>query len=112
MARVQRIIFPQHGTLDPLLVERVRVFYQRLAAELRELEAYKQKRGICTRGISCTRKAVKGKRGALNECPHHAAARKAGIKLSRWTAYESEYGRLRKKLREDEEKPVKRKKAA
>ncbi len=106
-----------------LLVERIRVFYQRVANEIRELEKYKEKRGICTGGMSCTRKALQGPRGGMRDCPHHAASRKAGIKLRRWQAYESEYGRLRKEMIEREKaekeraekekkKPAKKKKRA
>ncbi len=98
-------LFPSEGELDELLVERVRVFYQRVAAHLRELEAYKLKRGICVGGISCTRKAVPSKNangGKGRVCAHHMAAQKAGMKLRRWQAYESEYGRLRKLMVEEE----------
>ncbi len=97
-------LFPTDGELDDLLVERVRIFYARVAAHLRELEAYKLKRGICIGRTSCTRKAVKGPLGGLRTCAHHAAAAKAGIKLRRWAAYESEYGRLRKKQIEEEKR--------
>lgn len=98
--------------LDELLVERIRVFYQRLAGHLRELEAYKLKRGVCVGGISCTRKGVPnaetGKPGRV--CAHHMAARKAGIKLRRWEAYESEYGRLRRQVLEAEREAASREK--
>jgi hypothetical protein len=101
MKKVQNL-FPDDAELDDLVVERIRVFYQRVAGHLRELEAYKLKRGYCVGGMSCTRKAVKGPLGGRRTCPHHAAAAKAGLKLRRWTAYESEYGRLRKQLAEQE----------
>jgi hypothetical protein len=90
--------FPfEGGDLDELLVERIRVFYAQVASHLRELEAYKLERGKCIGGISCTRDAVEGPSGGHRDCAHHTAARKAGIKLARWTAYDSEYGRLRKR---------------
>jgi hypothetical protein len=100
--------------MDPLMVERVRIFYQRIAKELRELELYKRKRGVCVAGISCCRKALTGPRGGHKACPHHAAAAKAGIRLARWKVFESEYGRLRKAQREAEREKRKqpRKKAA
>ena len=78
-----------------LVKDRIQAFYAKLNHELRELEAYKKKRGLCTAGISCMRTAVKG-----CACAHHAAASKAGIRLRRWAAYETEYGKLRKRERE------------
>lgn len=98
-------LFPEDGDFDELLVERIRVFYQRVAGHLRELEAYKLKRGYCVGGMSCTRKAVPSKtsnNGKGRICAHHQAASKAGIKLRRWQAYESEYGRLRREQIEAE----------
>ncbi len=98
-------MFPDDSALDDLddlVVDRIATFYKRVASHLRELEAYKLKRGICIGGISCTRKAVEGPLGGMRTCPHHAAAQKAGMKLRRWEAYSSEYGRLRKKQIEEE----------
>lgn len=95
-------MFPRKGKLDPLLVERVRVFYQRMSAELRDLEAYKKKRGICIAGISCTNKAVEGPKGGRIACAHHGAAKASGMRLRRWEAYVSEYGKLRKRELEAE----------
>jgi hypothetical protein len=82
------------GTTE-LVKDRIQAFYAKLNYELRELEVYKKKRGICTAGISCMKRSVKG-----NACAHHAAAKKAGIRLRRWQAYETEYGKLRKRERE------------
>ncbi len=81
---------------NAMVKDRIRTFYAKLGHELRDLEKYKKKNGYCTRGISCMHKAIKG-----NACAHHAAAAKAGIKLRKWTAYETEYGLLRKKERAD-----------
>ena len=99
------------GKTDPLLVERIRVFYARLNAELRDIEAYKKKRGICAHGISCMRRAVHNKDGRRGACAHHLAAAKAGIRLRRWEAYISEYGLLRKEARQKagkKERPAKK----
>lgn len=76
-----------------LVMERIRVFYARMNAELRDLEKYKRKNGVCTAGISCMRPVEKG-----SSCAHHAAARKAGLKLRSWKAYTTEYGLIRKEV--------------
>lgn len=103
MARKVRQLFPDEGDLDELVVEQIRVMFARNAANLRELEKYKVKRNICIRGITCTKQAVPGRGGGYGYgCAEHLAAAKAGIKMSKWTAYSSEYGRLRKKQKEAE----------
>lgn len=97
---------------DPVK-DRIQAFYRKVAHNLRELEAYKIAHGYCTAGISCMKKVVSGR-----ACAHHSAARKAGIKLARWTVYETEYGRLRKqeiereKIKSSRRKSVRKKRAA
>lgn len=101
-----RQIRPDDAEVNELVAEQIRLCYVRMGHNIRELEAYKLKRGICVMGISCTRKAVEGALGGKRGCAHHHAAAKAGIKLAKWTHYDSEYGKLRKeqKEREREEK--------
>lgn len=102
-------LFRSDSDLDPLVVEQIRVHFQRVAASLRQLEAYKKKRGLCINGITCTHKAVPSSRGNYGYgCAKHLAAKKAGLKLAKWTAYESEYGRLQKRLKEQEKAELER----
>lgn len=93
------------GAMDMLIFERVRVFWKQVGQCIRELEAYKQKRNICTRGLSCTRQAVRA-----GGCAHHYAARKAKVKLHTWTAYSTEYGKLRLEQRAAEREAERKRK--
>ncbi len=103
-------------TFGNLLVkDRIQTFYAKLGHELRELEKWKIKNDYCTRGISCMHKAILGKSGKGRGCAHHVAAMKAGIKLRKWTAYDTEYGILRAKEKLDaltKKKSVTKKRAA
>lgn len=74
-----------------LVKDRIQAFYAKMNHALRELEAYKKLHGFCTAGISCMKKAISG-----NACAEHEKARRAGTRLRRWQAYESEYGKIRK----------------
>jgi hypothetical protein len=81
--------------MDDLVKEKIRTFYERMNFELRSLERFKLKSGICIMGISCDRPVVEGTRG----CVHHrmrAKMQREGTFTAPIEKFSTEYGRIRK----------------
>ena len=81
--------------IDLLAKAKIRTFYERMTFELRSLERFKKKHGLCIGGISCMEKAADGAR----DCPLHLRRkrlREDGKDLEPLARFSTEYGRMRK----------------
>jgi hypothetical protein len=97
--------------IDLLAKEKIRTFYERMTFELRSLERFKKKHGICIGGISCMEKAAEGARA----CPMHLRRNKMraeGKDLEPLPKFSTEYGRMRKQEIEGEREERRREEEA
>lgn len=82
--------------MNELVKDKIRTFYERMNFELRSLERFKKREGICVMGISCMSNIVPGTRG----CALHLRREKLrheGHEVARIGRYQTEYGKLRKR---------------
>ena len=70
--------------------------HERMNFELRSLERFKLKSGICILGISCDRPVVPGTRGCVKH-RMRAKLRREGTFVAPIEKFSTDYGRIRKK---------------
>ncbi len=80
---------------NELVVEAMRVCFERNGKNLAEMFAVKAKHGVCQLAFTCLEPCVEGTKGGMNGCREHLAARYAGVKLDTHRRMESAYGRIR-----------------
>lgn len=101
-ARKNRTLCVVPPDVNDLVVEAMKVCFQRNGLNLRELEKVKLKHGICILGMTCLQPAIDGGRGGFYGCLEHTAAKKAGLKFDRYQRMESAYGQIRAREKERE----------